>query len=108
MSPQLMREKQAEIAETYGVILDATTRLERGIFVKLAKAVHPIPDRLMRYRDAAFRQKILDVAQAQREPMVGQNGVANGAAWKSEAVDPGRIFGVQHDGELPCCFASAT
>jgi len=34
MSPQLMREKQAEIAETYGVALDATTRLERGIFAK--------------------------------------------------------------------------
>lgn len=36
MSPQLMRDKQAEIAETYGVALDATTRLERGIFVKPA------------------------------------------------------------------------
>ncbi|WP_298571458.1 relaxase/mobilization nuclease domain-containing protein [uncultured Aliiroseovarius sp.] len=34
MSPQLMREKQAEIAEGYGVMLDATTRLERGIFAK--------------------------------------------------------------------------
>ncbi len=36
MSPQLMREKQAEIAERYGVMLDATTRLERGIFEKPA------------------------------------------------------------------------
>lgn len=36
MSPQLMREKQAEVAETYGVALDATTRLERGIFAKAA------------------------------------------------------------------------
>ena len=36
MSPQLMREKQAEIAEGYGVALDATTRLERGIFAKPA------------------------------------------------------------------------
>ena len=36
MSPQLMREKQAEIAEVYGVALDATTRLERGIFAKPA------------------------------------------------------------------------
>ncbi|HJO52719.1 relaxase/mobilization nuclease domain-containing protein [Phaeobacter gallaeciensis] len=36
MSPQLMREKQAEIAEGYGVTLDATTRLERGIFEKPA------------------------------------------------------------------------
>lgn len=36
MSPQLMREKQAEIAEAYGVALDATTRLERGIFTKAA------------------------------------------------------------------------
>lgn len=36
MSPQLMREKQAEIAEKHGIVLDATTRLERGIFVKPA------------------------------------------------------------------------
>ncbi|KIC08868.1 endonuclease [Leisingera sp. ANG-M1] len=36
MSPQLMREKQAEIAEQYGVSLDATTRLERGIFARPA------------------------------------------------------------------------
>jgi hypothetical protein len=36
MSPQLMREKQAEIAENYGVVLDATTRLERGVFTKPA------------------------------------------------------------------------
>jgi len=36
MSPQLMREKQTEIAERYGVVLDATTRLERGIFAKPA------------------------------------------------------------------------
>lgn len=36
MSPQLMREKQAEIAEGYGVMLDATTRRERGIFAKAA------------------------------------------------------------------------
>ena len=34
MSPQLMREKQAEIAERHGVMLEATTRLERGIFEK--------------------------------------------------------------------------
>ena len=31
VSPQLMREVQADIAEKYGVVLDATTRLERGL-----------------------------------------------------------------------------
>jgi len=36
MSPQLMREKQAEIAEKHGIVLDATTRLERGIYAKPA------------------------------------------------------------------------
>ncbi len=36
MSPQLMREKQAEFGERYGLQLDATTRLERGIFAKPA------------------------------------------------------------------------
>lgn len=36
MSPQLMREKQAEIAEGYGISLNATTRLERGLTNKPA------------------------------------------------------------------------
>lgn len=36
MSPQLMREKQAEIAEDYGIALHATTRLERGLTAKPA------------------------------------------------------------------------
>lgn len=36
MSPQLMREKQAEIAERYGIALDATSRIERGLFMKPA------------------------------------------------------------------------
>lgn len=35
-SPLLMREKQAEIAEKYGVLLDTSTRLERGILEKPA------------------------------------------------------------------------
>lgn len=34
MSPQLMREKQAEFAERYGVMLEATSRRERGLFEK--------------------------------------------------------------------------
>ncbi|MEM9428445.1 MAG: relaxase/mobilization nuclease domain-containing protein [Pseudomonadota bacterium] len=33
-TPDLMREKQAEIAERYGIALDASTRLERGLFTK--------------------------------------------------------------------------
>lgn len=36
MSPQLMRETQAEIAERYGLALDATSRIERGLFMKPA------------------------------------------------------------------------
>ncbi|MGO4909926.1 relaxase/mobilization nuclease domain-containing protein [Pseudorhodobacter sp. W20_MBD10_FR17] len=36
MSPQLMREKQAEIAEDYGIALHAITRLERGLTAKPA------------------------------------------------------------------------
>ncbi|MEM7669286.1 MAG: relaxase/mobilization nuclease domain-containing protein [Pseudomonadota bacterium] len=35
-SPQLMREKQAEIAERYGIAFDASSRLERGLFTKAA------------------------------------------------------------------------
>src|SRR5271157_4132408 len=32
--------------------------------------VHPTPNRLVRHRHSAFRQQILDVAQAEREPEV--------------------------------------
>src|SRR5271169_732096 len=32
--------------------------------------VHPAPNRLVRRRHSAFRQQILDVAQAEREPEV--------------------------------------
>ncbi len=37
-------------------------------------------------RNAAFRQQILNVPQAEGEAMVGPNGIANGRAWKAIAL----------------------
>ena len=67
MSPQLMREKQAEIAETYGVILDATTRLERGIFVKAAgiEEIYRAKEVARLPREIAMTPEESAIAQAQ-------------------------------------------
>ena len=46
----------------------------------MAKPVHPIPDRLVRNADAAFRQEFINVALAQGKPMVNPYGAANDAS----------------------------
>src|SRR5271166_1838339 len=42
-----------------------------------SEMVHPTPNRLVRHRDSAFRQQILDVAQAESEPEVEPNCLLN-------------------------------
>ena len=66
MSPQLMREKQAEIAEDYGVALDATTRLERGIFEKPAglEEIYAAKAEGCTAREIAITEKEASMAQA--------------------------------------------
>jgi len=67
MSPQLMREKQAEIAEGYGVMLDATTRLERGIFAKAPgiEEIYRAKDEARLPREIAMTPEESAIAQAQ-------------------------------------------
>ena len=67
MSPQLMREKQAEIAEAYGVMLDATTRLERGIFEKPAgiEEIYRAKEEARLPREIALTAQESAIAQAQ-------------------------------------------
>ncbi|WP_299852215.1 relaxase/mobilization nuclease domain-containing protein [uncultured Roseovarius sp.] len=67
MSPQLMREKQAEIAETYGVVLEATTRLERGIFAKAPgiDEIYRAKEEARLPRDIAMTPQERDIAKAQ-------------------------------------------
>ena len=65
MSPQLMREKQAEIAERYGVMLEATTRLERGIFARTAGI-----DEIYRAREEARRPS--EIAMTAEEKAIAQ------------------------------------
>lgn len=62
----------------------------------MAKPDHPIPDRLLRNADAAFGPEVVNVAQAQVNPMLDPHGVANDVSRTSEAIDPGQIFDVQH------------
>src|SRR5271157_1162473 len=42
-----------------------------------SEMVHPTPNRLVRHRDSAFRQQILDVTQAESEPEVEPNCFLN-------------------------------
>jgi hypothetical protein len=67
MSPQLMRDKQAEIAETYGVMLDATTRLERGIFARAAgiEEIYRAKEEARLPREIAMTPEESAIAQAQ-------------------------------------------
>ncbi len=67
MSPQLMREKQAEISERYGVMLDATTRLERGIFEKAPgiEEIYRAKEEARLPREIALSQEERDIAKAQ-------------------------------------------
>ena len=67
MSPQLMREKQAEIAEGYGIMLDATTRLERGIFEKPAglEEIYRAKEEARLPREIVMTAEESAVAQAQ-------------------------------------------
>ena len=67
MSPQLMREKQAEFAERYGVMLEATTRLERGIFARAAgiEEIYRAKEEARLPRDIAMTVQEKAIAQAQ-------------------------------------------
>ncbi|MEX0309693.1 MAG: relaxase/mobilization nuclease domain-containing protein, partial [Tateyamaria sp.] len=65
MSPQLMREKQAEIAERYGVMLEATTRLERGLFARAAGI-----DEIYRAKEEARLPR--EIARTAQEKAVAQ------------------------------------
>ncbi len=67
MSPQLMREKQAEIAERYGVMLEATTRLERGIFEKAPgiAEIYRAKDEARLPREIALSSEERAIAKAQ-------------------------------------------
>ncbi|ETX13507.1 T-DNA border endonuclease [Roseivivax halodurans JCM 10272] len=69
MSPQLMREKQAEIAERHGVMLEATRRLERGIFTRAA-GIEEI------YRAKAEARLPREIALSPEEKAIAQAQVA--------------------------------
>ncbi|CAB1114259.1 unnamed protein product [Ectocarpus sp. CCAP 1310/34] len=67
MSPQLMREKQAEIAEKHGIMLDATTRLERGIYAKPAgmEEIYAAKAQARRPQEIALTEQERAMAEAQ-------------------------------------------
>src|SRR4051794_569760 len=66
----------------------------------LAELARPLPHGLMAHVDAAGRQHLFDHAQAQREPEVQPNGVADALAWKAVAGVGGLGWGC-HAGPLP-------
>lgn len=65
------------------------------------EAANPITDRFIGHRDAACRQKVFHVTQAQGEAMIGPDSVSDDAPRKPEALDPGQIFESQRGCRLP-------
>ena len=67
MSPQLMREKQAEIAEKNGIMLDATSRIERGIYAKPAgmEEIYAAKAEARRPQEIALTEQERAMAEAQ-------------------------------------------
>src|SRR3954447_13278454 len=61
---------------------------------RLAELARPLPDGLMAHDDTAGRQHFFHHAQAQREPEVEPNGVADDLAWKAVAGVGGLAAGV--------------
>ena len=68
MSPQLMREKQAEIAEKNGIMLDATSRIERGIYAKPAgmEEIYAAKAEARRPQEIALTEQERAMAEAQK------------------------------------------
>ena len=73
-------------ARTYStMMLLASMSLGYLQFASVARAefVAPFPNRLIRHRDAALGEEIFNVAEAQAEPMVGPDRVADNFARKN-------------------------
>ena len=62
---------------------------------------NPHPDRLVGDDDPAFREKILYIAQAQGEPVICPDGVADDGPRKAMPFEAGEIVKVQHPSGLP-------
>src|SRR5882762_237000 len=60
----------------------------------------PLPDRLVRHRDAAGGQHLLDHAQAQREPKIQPDRVADDLSWVAMA-GVNRVSRRPHPARLP-------
>ena len=57
----------------------------RGSGVRRSELPAPPSNDLVGYGDAALGEKILDIVQAQAEPMVQPHGVADDLGWKAVA-----------------------
>src|SRR5882762_11412703 len=66
----------------------------------LAEFEAPLPDRLVRHRDAAGGQHLLDHAQAQREPKIQPDRVADDLSWVAMA-GVNRVSRRPHPARLP-------
>ena len=56
----------------------------QSVGVGLAERSAPLPDGLVGDRDAALQHHLLDVAEAQREPVIEPHAVADDLRWEAE------------------------
>ena len=84
-SPQVVAltlDRDEEFIQVPGV---AQTTLQ-GSSVSRAEFATPLPNRLVGDNDTALSQQILDVAEAEGEPVIQPHGVADNQGWKAVAV----------------------
>jgi hypothetical protein len=64
----------------------------------------PVPDGFVRHRDAALGEEVFDVAEAEREPVVEPDGVADDRGWEPVAGITRDI--VEHLATVPVAVSS--
>ena len=87
-SPQVVAltlDRDEEFIQVPGVA-QTTLPSFQGSSVSRAEFATPLPNRLVGDNDTALSQQILDVAEAEGEPVIQPHGVADNQGWKAVAV----------------------
>ena len=80
-----MVDRDEEFIQVPGVA-QTTLPSFQGSSVSRAEFATPLPNRLVGDNDTALSQQILDVAEAEGEPVLQPHGVADNQGWKAVAV----------------------
>ena len=71
------------IHEGHQDVAESTLSPPQSTSIRCSKLPAPGSNGFVGYGDATLREKIFDIAEAQREPMVQPNGMADHLEWKT-------------------------